>query len=418
MGAGNDIALLSAAALTSPVWGYHLLTTGKWRTDWAARFGRCAPVTRTAPRSILIHAVSVGETNAIRTLVEAIHRETSWQVICSSTTDTGIVRARSLFEPQHRVVRYPIDLTRSVNRFLDAVQPDLVALVELEVWPNFIAACHRRSIPICVVNGRLSDVSFSRYRLLRPLVRSMFSGLDAVGAQTRAYADRFEAMGVPRKCVQVLDTMKWDTAQIAGQVDGAAALATAMGIDRSRPLIVAGSTAPGEEKLLAETCPPEAQLLIAPRKPEWFDAAAAVAPGIVRRTRHPDGTTRPCDGTRIFLLDTIGELRKAYALADVAMVGRSFLGLYGSDMIEPIALGKPTITGTHHQNFADAVEALVAGGGLEVTADPGRVAAQLLADPARANALAARGRDVIRARQGSTARHLDMLRATMPTSPA
>lgn len=424
MGIGTDMALWSAAMATSPIWGYRLLATGKWRTDWPARFGRCDPVNRTAKRSILIHAVSVGETNAVRTLVDAIQHDTNWQIICSSTTDTGIERARHLFEPRHRVVRYPLDLTRSVNRFLDATDPDLVALVELEVWPNFTEACRRRKIPVCVINGRLSDTGFPRYRLIRPLARAMFAGLSAVGAQTRTYADRFEALGVPASRVHVLDTMKWDTAQIADHVDGAEALATAMGIDRRRPLIVAGSTAPGEEKLLVETCPTHAQILFAPRKPEWFDAAATVAPGVVRRTDHRGGTPRPCDGTRFFLLDTIGELRKAYSLANVAVVGRSFLGLYGSDMIEPIALGKPTLVGPHHQNFADAVDALSAGGGLEVTDAPGRVAGALLDDPDRASALATRGRNVIRARQGATGRHLQMLRSAMPaddlneTSPA
>ena len=168
MGIGCDMALLSAAMVSSPIWSYRLLSTGKWRTDWPARLGRCAAVPRTGRPRILIHAVSVGETNAVRKLVGAIEAHTDWEIVFSTTTDTGIARARSLFEPTHHVVRYPLDLTRSVRRFLDATQPDLVALVELEVWPNFTQACRRRSIPVCVVNGRLSDRGFPRYRMARP----------------------------------------------------------------------------------------------------------------------------------------------------------------------------------------------------------------------------------------------------------
>jgi 3-deoxy-D-manno-octulosonic-acid transferase len=179
-------------------------------------------------------------------------------------------------------------------------------------------------------------------------------------------------------------------------------------------LIVAGSTAPGEDKLLIDTCPPEAQLLLVPRKPEWFAGVAALSPGIVRRTEHPDGQSRPLDGQRLFLLDTIGELRKAYALADVVIVGRSFLGLYGSDMMEPIALGKPTIIGPHHADFADIMGALIAGEGIIVSAEPGKVAAELLADPTRARALAERGRRVILSRQGATERHAELLLRLMP----
>jgi 3-deoxy-D-manno-octulosonic-acid transferase len=193
-------------------------------------------------------------------------------------------------------------------------------------------------------------------------------------------------------------------------VPGDQALADAMGIDRRRPLIVAGSTGPGEEKLLIDTCPSHAQLLLVPRKPERFAEVAALDPVMVRRSQHPDGgATRVPAENRLFLLDTMGELRKAYALADVVIVGRSFLGLYGSDMMEPVALGKPTIIGPHHSDFAHIMEALIAAGGILVTDRPGQAAAELLADPERAKAMAAAGREVIRARQGATRRHAHML---------
>jgi 3-deoxy-D-manno-octulosonic-acid transferase len=162
-----------------------------------------------------------------------------------------------------------------VERFLDRVQPDLVALCELEVWPNFVDACTRRKIPVTVVNGRLSERSYGRYVMLKALFAPTFGKLDAVFAQNQEYAGRFLGLGAEEGRVYVTGTMKWDTAQIADAVPGADDFAEAMGIDRRVPLVVAGSTAPEEHRLLREAVPKGVQLLCAPRKPEWFDAAAA-----------------------------------------------------------------------------------------------------------------------------------------------
>ena len=413
MGLGLDVMYSAIAVAASPVWGYRLLRTGKWRTDWPARFGRCPAIAngqQDPSRCLLIHAVSLGEVNSIRLLVEKLRdADPRLRIIVSSTTDTGIARARDLFEPQHKVVRYPLDLTRCVRKFLDAVDPTVVALVELELWPNFTQQCQRRNIGVCVINGRLSVHSYSRYRIMAPFIRSMFARLDIAAVQSQAYAQRFAEMGTASDRVKVLDTMKWDTAQLTDNVDGADELATAMGIDRLRPVVVAGSTAPGEEQLLIETCPTDAQLVLVPRRPERFDQVAQLDRHIVRRTEHPDGTVRPLDDQRLFLIDTVGELKKTYVLATIALVGRSFLGMFGSDMIEPIALGKPTITGPFHSNFEDTMAALRSGSGIEVTDRPGPLVEQLLADPHRAAQLAQRGRQVIKSRQGSTDRHVELL---------
>ena len=201
-----------------------------------------------------------------------------------------------------------------------------------------------------------------------------------------------------------------DTAQIDDCVDGAAELASAMGIDRSRPLIVAGSTAPGEHELLTKAVPDGAQLLCAPRKPEWFDEAAAALPGCARRSWAEHGSQ-----TGRFLLATIGELRPAYALADVVVVGRTFGKLHGSDMMEPVALGKATIVGPAVDDFQETVDALRAGDGI-VQIDRAHLAStldRLLRDPDRRAALAANGRAVIRSHQGATQKHLELILALL-----
>lgn len=419
-----DLAYLAGALATAPVWIWRMSRTGKLRTDWAGRLGRIETLQPSRGRRVLLHAVSVGEVNAIRLLVDRLAAgPEACEVVVATTTDTGTVRARELFGERHTVVRYPLDLSGSVGRFLDAIQPDVVGLVELEVWPNFTAACAARGIPVAVVNGRLSPRSHRRYRRIRRLVAPSFQRLSTVGAQDEAYADRFRDLGVARERVTVTGTMKWDTAQIVDSVPGAVDFARAMGIDRTRPLIVAGSTAPEEHRLLVEATPPGVQLLCAPRRPEWFDGAAATLAGCARRSKGDLGSA-----TGRYLLDTIGELRAAYSLADVVVVGRTFVPLGGSDMIEPIGLGKATIVGPHVENFADSMEALREGDGVvvcpAVATSEGAPAAlrqalsALLEDPAARSRLAERGRAVIRSRQGATEHSAQLLTALLATRPS
>jgi 3-deoxy-D-manno-octulosonic-acid transferase len=436
MGLGRDIAYAIGAAVTSPVWGWSLLRTGKWRTDWGGRLGkvrgdvvrpRAEPGAKGGRRRLLIHAVSVGEVNLLRPLVailEEQHRDVD--LVIAATTNTGFARATALFGERHTVVRYPLDFSGAVKRFLETIKPDAVALVELEVWPNFIDACAKRGIPVCVINGRLSERSFRGYRKARALVGPSFRKLRFAAVQTEDYAERFRHMGVGD--VRVYDTMKWDAAQVIDHVAGADQLAAELGIDRSRPLVVLGSSAPGEEKLLRDGLSDEVQLLVAPRKPEWFDEVAANLPGVVRRTatRAGDGEPTPRvepgakggETFRYFLLDTIGELRQAYSLCDVAVVGRSFLGLYGSDVMEPAGLGKPVIIGPHHSDFADTVAALRDAGGLIVTDRPAEEVNRLLADKDAAASLASAARGVMLSRRGAAGRHAQALMALLDETQA
>lgn len=418
----RDIAYGLGAAAGSPVWGYALWKTGKWRTDWAGRLGQAElrPVEQ-GRRRILFHAVSVGEVNAIRHLVSVFESQVpEVELVIATTTNTGYDRAVALYGERGNVVgvvRYPLDFSCAVGRFLDAVEPDLAVMVELELWPNFAEACEKRDIPLAVVNGRLSERSFKRYKLARPFVASTFGRVSAAGVQTQAYADRFIAMGTAADRVHVLDTMKWDTAVVSQTVEGADELASSLGLDRSRPVVVAGSTGPGEEAVIVEAVRAcgvaGVQVVLAPRKPERFEQVAAGLAGCVRRSERLGEAASPSNvGADVFLLDTMGELRKAYVLADVCLVGRSFMGdLYGSDMMEPVALGKPTIIGPYFGDFTDTVEALQQNNGIEVVERTALAVAigQLLKDPERAGRLASAGRDVILSRRGSTKRHVDML---------
>lgn len=430
MGLLTDMVLGTAAVIASPVWGIRMLQTGKHRTDWPGRFGKGESLPAKAADSrgrILIHAVSVGEINAITKLVEALEKSGNVEVIIAATTDTGLARAEQLYGSHHPILRYPFDFSWAVKRLLDRVQPDLVVTVELELWPNLMQECEHRGIPVAVVNGRLSERSFRGYSRIRALIRPMFQKVTWVGAQSRAIADRFIAMGTPAERVEVLGTMKWDATPVEEKVAGADDLTQALGIDRSQPVVVAGSTGPGEESALIEQierdCPAGTQLVLVPRKPERFDEVAMLRPGMVRRSQcsvqdatadessvalSASSASKP-ESSRFYLLDTMGELKKAYALADVCFVGRSLLGLYGSNPIEPAALGKPVLIGPHYSDFTDVVDTLQQSGGLIVTEAVGQVVNQLLEDDARRATMGQAARQAVLNQQGvssTTARKL------------
>lgn len=410
-----DLLYWPLALVTAPVWAR------KARGDWPQRFGRTTPLPATDRRRLLLHAVSVGEVNALRELVPLLTPHVD--LVISVGTDTGIARARQLFDGQAAVVRYPLDFSFAVRRFLDAVRPDAVGLVELELWPNFVKACTRRKIPVAVINGRLSERSFRGYRKIRAFIGPAFRSLAFAAVQDEAYAGRFRAMGVPPERCFVTGSMKWDAARIEDEVEGAGRLFNELGVDPGRPVIVAGSTGPGEEALLHRACPPGVQLVCAPRRPERFDEAAAALPGCIRRSIAKPGrvggagssvtdSVSAAHGSDRFLLDTIGELRQAYARADVVVVGRSFMGdLYGSDPVEPVGLGRATVIGPHFGDFLSAVEAFRAAGGIRISRaeDLGAELARLLGSPQERAELAERGRGCIRAHQGASGRHAAML---------
>lgn len=359
------------------------LRTGSWRDDLRTRNGKVRGLTRRAPGPrILVHAVSVGETHALQPLVEALAASSAEpDVVVSASTATGHERARAIHAPGREVVRFPLDFTWMTSRFLDRVRPALVVLGELELWPSFLAACARRSISVCVVNGRLSERSFQGYRRWRALVRPMFRQLALVSAQTEAYRDRFVALGVPAERAVVGGSLKWDAAARKPDPAKAAALAAALGIDAARPLIVAGSTGPGEEEALLRGLPDGCQLLLAPRDPARWEQVARLVPDMPRRSRaRTEDGTGAVDAPRVFLLDTLGELPAAYLLADAVFAGRSLGPMGGSNPLEAIALGKPVAIGPHHEHFAGVVAELDREGGIAVSADPMAVIRRWIAD--------------------------------------
>lgn len=424
-----DIAYATGLALAAPYWVIVPRARRKVLRALSQRMGKPsspAPAGAAPSPSILIHAVSVGELNASPALIRGLAAaRPDLHFVISITTETGADRGRELFgtDPRVTLIRFPLDFSSAVRRVLDAHRPAVVVLMELEVWPNFIAECRRREIPVLIVNGRLTTSSFRGYRRLRPLTRGMFQSLAHVCAQDQIYAARFIKVGTPPERVSVTGTMKFDTAQLGERVDEDQILAQEVGLSPGKELIwVCGSTGPGEEPMVLDayralrTHHPRLRLAIIPRKPERFDEVAAqiVAAGFaLKRRSAPAANHAP---GAVVLGDTMGELRKFYSLADVVFVGRTLVDLgprqHGSDMIEPAALGKPVVVGPFTHNFADAMHQFVAANAMQVVQDAAALTAAIdamLANPAQRSEIGQRAREVVRRNQGATARHLEII---------
>lgn len=423
-----DIIYGLLIALGSPYW---LLAPTLRRKVLTALRQRMGHVARRDPgrAAIMIHAVSLGEMNATRELVKMLQQQRpDLHAIVSTTTATGYARGRELYgwSPDVTLIRYPLDFTAAVLRVIGRLRPQLVILLELELWPNFMRQCTRLGIPVILVNGRLTEESFERYRRARPLLKHMFARLRLACVQDATYARRFAELGVPRDRIQVTGTMKFDTAHIADRIDGDEQLAAALGLKRGvEPIWVCGSTGPGEEEIVLRvyrallTRLSRLRLVIVPRKPERFDEVARLIEQsgftVLRRSKKE---TPPLDPPvpAVILGDTMGELRKFYSLADVVFVGRSLVDLgprqHGSDMIEPAALGKPILVGTFTHNFAEAMRKLrEADAVVEVSGEHAleQGIRDLLSSSERACEVGRGAQEVVRRGQGATGRHVELI---------
>ncbi|MBN1508501.1 MAG: 3-deoxy-D-manno-octulosonic acid transferase [Sedimentisphaerales bacterium] len=419
-----DLLYLLAGLAFSPVVLYRMARHNRYRGGWGERFGK---VRRKNPdrKCIWLHAVSVGEVNAAQTLVAEIEKRFGdFEIAISTTTDTGFARARKLFGDKRTVFYFPFDFSWVVRRAFRSVDPALCLLMELEVWPNFILTAHEQGIPVLVLNGRISDRSFSRYRRIKGLTRRFFGKLDLVLAQTPQYAERFRELGCPSDRVVVTSSLKYDTAQVADAVDGADALAGRLNVGGQR-LWVAGGTGDEEEKIILDVYkalvqePPfaDVRLAIVPRKPERFNEAAHLIEQagfpLVRYSQLKDSSNSAAvNGKPVILGDTMGDLRKFYSLATVIFVGRSLVPMGGSDMMEAAALGTCTMFGPHAFNFRQTVEVLLEGQGAIQVRDKEDLLANLrkcLSEPQYAAKIAQAGQAVIRQNQGATAKTMEVL---------
>ena len=419
-----DFVYLLAVIAYSPMVVYRMARHKRYRVGWAQRFGKIIRKDPALKKCIWLHAVSVGEVNATKTIVKELeNRFGDIEIVMSTTTDTGFARAANLFGDRLQVFYFPLDFSWIMRRAFRNIRPSVCLLMELEVWPNFTQIARQLNIPVVVVNGRISDSSFSKYKMIKPVVKRIFQKVSLILAQTDEYAGRFKKIGCPAERVIVTGSLKYDTAQIADKIEGADALAAQLNID-DEDLWVAGGTGPGEEKIILEvfthlTEPNQFEnlrLVIVPRKPERFDEAAQAITNagfeLVRYSSVKNADTPYPDKVPVILGDTMGDLRKFYSLATIIFVGRSLVPMGGSDMAEAAALGKPTLFGPYTFNFKQTVDALLANQGAIMVKDEYELLDTMqkcLAEPDFAEKIARNGRETIRKNQGATTKTIDQI---------
>lgn len=406
-----DLGWLLAILVASPWWLVRCATNARFYGMARARLLGVDLPTRTRPgerRRILIHGVSVGEIKAAQSLVRglAVSRP-DLDVVISTTTHTGLEVARKLY-PSLRIVRFPLDLTPVVRRFLERVDPVCVVLVELEIWPNFLRESNRLGIPVAVVNGRITGRSFGRYRLFRGLL-PQFNRITLFCVQDEDYARRFEELVGDRDRLLVTGNVKADGLPI-GAVEPGSELRRLLGARAGQKTIVAGSTHEPEERFVVEACARVAsaeRLILVPRHPERTAsiASALAAMGSPPQLLSKLRTGEASDPARTAIVDTMGELEQVYALADLVYVGGSLVPHGGQNVLEPAAQGKPVLHGPHVWNFAQEAALLEKSGASRRVEDPAglqRALKELLADdPARAR-MARAGIAAVAAQRGAT----------------
>ena len=394
---------------------------GYWQ-HWGERFGFASPSIRGC---IWVHGVSVGEVQASVALVHALQTlYPSLPLLVTTTTPTGRDRVRDALGSDVYCRYLPFDLPGALRRFLRGTEPRLGVIMETELWPNLLHVCAKTSIPITLANVRLSQRSANGYAKVTNLIQEMLGNVSQIAAQTEADAKRLIALGADPAIVRVTGSVKFDVSLPASIREEAQAIRRIWGVDRS--VWIAASTHEGEEEQVLDAFAivrqalPDCLLVLVPRHPHRFPEAAALC-----RKRGYDVVLRSqsrqsCARAQVFIGDSMGELPRFYAAADIAFVGGSLVRIGGHNLLEPAALGVPVIVGPELFNFAEISERLgEAGGARKVhdTAELGKTVVELLADANLRHAMGERGRTFVASNRGALERLLAQIQPLINIEP-
>jgi len=403
-----------------PILALLVLLRSKYRTTLLSRLGfglqRQLPSTPATGKTVWLHALSVGEVSSARPLVLGIRKEfPDARIVCSTTTATGLLLAKTLLKDQvDAIIPSPLDLGPVIAVFLRLIRPDLYILVETDFWPNLLTTLNKNTIPAILVNGRISERSFHRYRRAGFFFRPLFRSFDHLCLQTETDRINMERLGVDPLKLHRLGNLKFDT--LSTSPAGRQACLS-IHLPDNCLIFVAGSTHEGEENIIFSVYAelkkhhPDLRLILAPRNPDRCPAIAQSAGrhhlAVTLRSQEPEETTE------VLLVDSIGELPWLYALADIAFVGGSMVAEGGHNPIEPAALGVPVLFGRHMEDFAEISHDLVAAGGALTVTDGKSLADTLnalLSAEDRRKTIGRLARECIERQQGVVARHLTIIR--------
>ncbi|MFM8573768.1 MAG: 3-deoxy-D-manno-octulosonic acid transferase [Pirellula sp.] len=411
-----NLIYLALLVLASPWILWRSITQGRYRRGWRQKLLGTLPSFDGAPTKIWFHAVSVGELQVIRPLIEQATREfPSERLLITTSTDSGYELAQKLYS-KHTVSFAPLDFSWAISNALDRAQPNLIVLAELELWPNWITIASKRQIPIVVINGRLSEKSLHGYSRIAPISKRIVRKLAWVGSQSDTIRDRFIRLGFDPTKIDTVGNIKFDGANSDRTHPEVRSRAEQLGLNDSTTRVwLCGSTQAPEEKLCLDTfCEladrfPNLKLILVPRHPERFEEVAKMVQATeLAWGRRSSMSTESLDlRWRIFLADSVGELRWWWGLAHLGFVGGSFGARGGQNMIEPCAYGVATCYGPNTRNFADIVQILneaAAATQLETPNDLKPWVVRMLVDEPSRILVARRAESVTQIHRGATDR--------------
>ncbi|MFO0935571.1 MAG: 3-deoxy-D-manno-octulosonic acid transferase [Gemmataceae bacterium] len=420
----NGLYLLVLVML-SPWLFWRRLRTGRYRTSLGEKLLGRVHVSNPEGKPVAwFHGVSVGEIHLLAIVVAAFRkRHPDWFIVVSSTTDTGLAEARSRFADL-AVIPWPFDFTWAVRRAMKTVKPNLLILAEGELWPNAVRIAKESGARVAVINARMSPRSLARSQRVAGLLRRLlYRHIDRFAVQTEEYAERFQRLGVDASQIVVTGSVKYDGAvgdRTSPRAETLRRLFFGETVTSDRLIWVAGSTHAPEEQIcldafvkVKETFP-NCHLLLVPRHPDRFDEVARLIESArIPFVRRSQLTVTPADLPPLILLDTVGELGSAWALADVGYVGGTLDGKRGGQsMIEPAGYGVPTVFGPHVWNFKDAAQRLIESGGAIMIRSAEELApalSELLANPDIRVKRGQSARQLVMTQQGATERTLNVL---------
>ena len=422
---GYDIFYLGLAPLAAPLLGWRALTRGKYRESAPGMFGRGLAAEDPAMwrgGCVWVHSVSVGETMAAKAMLPLLRRRfPDLPLLVTTVTETGQALARSLVPESADAARYyPADFSWIVRRFVSTFRPRVFIPMETEIWPNALNIISDSGARIVMMNGRVGESSFRTYKRLGRAFRGPLGRVGAFCMQTEDDAARMrELSGAPDR-VFVTGNCKFDTAVPELSEEERRALRAELGLGRDEPVIVAGSTHPGEEEIVLAAIGeirrtlPDAAVVLVPRHPERFGRVWGLlqSSGVPARRLSDGSVAGPSGSPAVVLVDRMGMLVRLYGIADVALVAGSFVpGIGGHNVLEAAAHGVPVIYGPHMEKQPELVRLLDAeNGGTVSPADRlGADALALLLDRDAAAAKGRLGREAVSRNRGSAARNMDIL---------
>lgn len=423
-----SVLLAIAGIVSLPWWLWQMYRVGKYREGLGERCGRVPQRIRRGREKPVawLHAVSVGEAVAVAPLVVAL-RQRGWRVVVSTTTHTGQRLAREKFGAEH-VFFFPLDFAFAIRPYLRELQPRLIILAETEFWPNFLRLARRSGTHVAVVNARISDRSFPRYRRFRHLLAKVLAPIELFLAQSDQDAERLRAIGAAAARIEVVGNLKFDVAP-PREPEAVAVFGQKLQACGAT-VIVAGSTVEGEEELVLSAFRailkrfPQTVLVLAPRHRERFeDVARRLEKLTFRFARRSQAASRATDFDprgAVLLLDTLGELAAVYRYATVAFVGGSLVARGGHNILEPAFFARPIVTGPHTENFRDILACFERHQAVVRTTQEtlAPTLLHLLQEDDERHALGERALAVVNAQRGATARTLAKLLAMTETPSA